>query len=89
MSGKEAQARLEEVGITTNKNMIHGDALKPSECSGLRIGFAAATTRGCTEEQARRIAHLIFNVLKDAISQEEARAEVAKIVSTWKDVMTL
>ena len=89
MSGKEAQAKLEEVGITTNKNMIHGDTLKPSECSGLRIGFAAATTRGCTEEQARRIAHLIFNVLKDAISQEEARAEVAKIVSTWKDVMTL
>lgn len=89
ITGKEAQARLEEVGITTNKNMIHGDQTKPSECSGLRIGFAAATTRGCTKEQAKQIGELIYRVLSENVSTKEARKEVAKIVSTWKDVTHL
>ena len=44
---KEAQLKLEKFGITTNKNMMPGDVFKPSETSGLRIGFAALTTRGC------------------------------------------
>ena len=90
ITGKEAQARLEEIGITTNKNMIHGDTLKPSECSGLRIGFAAATTRGCSEAQARQIARLIYACLsgqeKDA---EKLKEEVRGITNSWKDVTNL
>ncbi len=90
ITGKEAQARLEEIGITTNKNMIHGDTLKPSECSGLRIGFAAVTTRGCNEAQARQIARLIYACLsgqgKDA---EKLKEEVRGITSSWKDVTDL
>src|SRR5574344_309792 len=65
LSGKEAQLKIEAVGITTNKNMLHGDTLKPTETSGLRIGFAAATSRGCTAKQAQEIADLIAKVLKD------------------------
>ena len=53
LNGKQAQERLGEIGITVNKNMIHGDTLKPAYTSGLRIGFAAATTRGCCENDAR------------------------------------
>ena len=89
ITGKEAQSKLEEVGITTNKNMIHGDTTKPSECSGLRIGFAAATTRGCTKEEAKRIGVLIFRVLSNQIGSEEAKEEVREIVSSWKDVASL
>ncbi len=90
LTGLQAQNRLEEVGITTNKNMIHGDSLKPSETSGLRIGFAAATTRGCDEAQAKEIARLIYAILDDKdFSADKYKGEVASIVSTWKDVMDL
>ncbi|MCR5491181.1 MAG: serine hydroxymethyltransferase [Bacilli bacterium] len=90
LNGKEAQAKLEEVGITTNKNMIHGDKLTPNLTSGLRIGFAAATTRGCTEEDARKIANLIYRVLKDGDPDLESyREEVRSITEKWQDVMGL
>lgn len=64
ITGKEAERRLGEAGITVNKNMIHGDTLKPNETSGIRIGFAAATTRGCTKEEAIKISKLIFDILE-------------------------
>ena len=84
ITGKVAQNKLEEIGITTNKNMIPGDTLSPKETSGLRIGFAAVTTRGCTNEDAKVVATLIHKYLKDEISQDDARLEVKKLVSTWK-----
>jgi glycine hydroxymethyltransferase len=90
ITGKEAQAKLEAVGITTNKNMLHGDTLKPAETSGLRIGFAAVTTRGCTVAQAKAIAALIDEILKDPTPDNERyHKEVLAITSSWKDVMTL
>ena len=89
LTGKEAQEKLESCGITTNKNMIHGDTLKPSECSGLRIGFAAATTRGCTKEQAEEIGQLIFDILKGNINQDAAQKKVHEIVSSWKNVLEI
>lgn len=89
LTGKEAQQSLEAIGITTNKNMIHGDRLKPNETSGLRIGFAAATTRGCNQEEAVRIADLIDDCLSKAKPVETLTKEVHAIVSSWKDVMTL
>ena len=86
ITGLEAQTRLEEIGITTNKNMIPGDQLSPKETSGLRIGFAAATTRGCTKEDTVEIANIIFGYLKGNISKEEASKRVKKITSSWKDI---
>lgn len=89
ITGKEAQYKLEAVGITTNKNMIHGDKQKPSLTSGLRIGFAAATSRGCNIYQAREIARLIYKVLKGEIDDNAAKKEVKKITSSWKKVTKL
>jgi glycine hydroxymethyltransferase len=90
LTGKAAQQKLEDVGITTNKNMLHGDTLKPAETSGLRIGFAAATSRGCTENQAREIADLIIKILKDPTPDNaQYHHEVLAITSTWQDVMAL
>lgn len=84
ITGKEAQQKLESIGVTTNKNMIPGDTLSPKETSGLRIGFAAVTTRGCTKEDARKIATLIYNFLKGNIDEEEAKKEVKELTSNWK-----
>ena len=89
INGKEAQEALEGVGITCNKNMIHGDTLKPAYTSGVRIGFAASTSRGCSKEQAVEIADLIYDVLSKRIEASIAKEKVASIVSTWQDVMDL
>ena len=84
INGLEAQKKLELINVTTNKNMIPGDTLKPNKTSGLRIGFAAVTTRGCTEEDARRIARLIHEFLSNKIDEKSAKQEVKEIVSKWK-----
>lgn len=89
MTGLEAQRKLEEVDITTNKNMLPGDKLKPSETSGLRIGLAAVTTRGCDEKQAKAIAELIYNALSGKIDTETAYYIKCGIISNWKDISNL
>ena len=86
ITGKDAQNKLEEIDITTNKNMIPGDTLSPNKASGLRIGFAAVTTRGCTIEDAKSIARLIHSYLSNTISFEEAKKQVEKLTSNWKDI---
>ncbi len=86
LTGLDAQKKLEEIGITTNKNMLPNDTLKPNKTSGLRIGFAAATTRGATKDDAVKIAKLIHAYLKNEITREEALKEVKVITSSWKKI---
>ena len=86
LTGLDAQKRLEEINITTNKNMLPNDTLKPNKTSGLRIGFAAVTTRGCNVEDAKKIAELIHKFLKNLISKEVALKEVGTITSTWTKI---
>lgn len=89
LTGLEAQKKLESIGITTNKNMLPGDTLKPSETSGLRIGFAAATTRGCNLSQAISIAELIHNFLSGKIDDTIANYIRKGIVSGWEGISKL
>ena len=84
ITGLDAQKKLELINITANKNMIPNDTLKPNKTSGLRIGFAAVTTRGCTLDDAKRIARLIHSFLLNEIDEKAAKAEVKDIVSKWK-----
>ena len=84
LTGLDAQKKLEEINVTTNKNMLPNDTLKPNKTSGLRIGFAAITTRGCTEAEAKKIAKLIHCYLKDEISKSEAKAIVKELTKNWK-----
>jgi glycine hydroxymethyltransferase len=59
ITGKDAQALLESVGIIVNKNCIPFDSQKPWITSGIRIGTAAITTRNAQAEEVERIACLI------------------------------
>ena len=89
MTGKDAQLALEEIGITTNKNMIPGDTLTPGKTSGLRIGFAAVTTRGCTKEQAEQAALIIDGYLSKKLDKESAIKAVKELVNNWKQIQNL
>ncbi len=64
-SGRELQERLDEEGITLNKNCVPGETRSPKETSGVRIGTAPMTTRGYKEEDFRQVAHRIDSIIKD------------------------
>lgn len=59
ITGKELQNRLDEIGITLNKNTIPGEIRSPFVTSGVRIGTAAVTTRGFTKDDMEMIASII------------------------------
>jgi glycine hydroxymethyltransferase len=63
ITGKEAQALLEEVGITVNKNAIPNDPESPFVTSGIRVGSPAMTTRGFSESEAHTVGCLIAKAL--------------------------
>ncbi|MCI5745656.1 MAG: serine hydroxymethyltransferase [Erysipelotrichaceae bacterium] len=86
LTGLQAQKKLEEINITTNKNMLPNDTLTPKETSGLRIGFAAVTTRGCSNEDAKEIAKLIHMYLSNQIQAKEAIDIVEKLTQKWKKI---
>lgn len=86
LNGLSAQERLESIGITTNKNMIPNDTEGPSTTSGLRIGFAALTTRGCTIIQAERIAQIVYECLKYGGSLEPYKKAVKAVVRQLKRI---
>ena len=80
ITGKELQERCDANHITLNKNAIPGDPEKPSVTSGVRIGTAAATTRGMGEEEMKKIARCIALTAKDFEgSASEVKATVAEI----------
>lgn len=64
IDGKEAQERLEKVGITVNANSTPDDALPPFRPSGIRLGTPAITTRGAVEDDMVVIAGRIIAALK-------------------------
>jgi glycine hydroxymethyltransferase len=73
LDGKTAESRLEEVGITVNRNAIPFDERPPMNPSGLRIGTPALTTRGLVEEDMVEIARVICVALSDAFEAEKDR----------------
>jgi glycine hydroxymethyltransferase len=63
LRGKQAQELLESVGIITNMNTLPYDRHGAANPSGLRVGVAAATTRGMKEPQMQQIAELLVATL--------------------------
>lgn len=65
VTGKELEARLDDVNITLNKNTVPNEPLSPFVTSGVRIGTPAATTRGLNEADFEKIAEFIYLAVTD------------------------
>lgn len=84
LNGKEAEAILDSVNITANKNSIPFETLSPFKTSGIRIGTPAITSRGFTEDDAVEVAKLVVKALREH-ENEASLAEVAQGVKALVD----
>ena len=78
ITGRDAESRLDHVGITVNKNAIPFDPEKPFVASGIRVGTPAITTCGMKEADASEVAHLIAQTLHDD-SESTAQRVAARV----------
>lgn len=86
LSGKEAEKILENIGISTNKNMIPFDTRRPLDPSGIRIGTPAITTRGFGVEECRTLAKIMVLAMKNPENVEqnvELRQKVVELCRTF------
>ena len=84
ITGKELETRLDNVGITVNKNAVPFDTEKPTITSGIRVGTPAVTTRGFKEEDMIEIAKLINMTVENyEDKQDEIKSRVAKICKKY------
>jgi glycine hydroxymethyltransferase len=79
ITGKAAENALGAANITVNKNAIPNDPRPPTITSGIRIGTAAATTRGFGKDEIQRVAHWIADVI-EANGAEPAVRRVRALV---------
>jgi glycine hydroxymethyltransferase len=68
ITGIEAESRLEEVGITVNKNSVPNDPEPPTVTSGIRLGTPAVTTRGFKEPEMDEVADIIIAALSPHVT---------------------
>ncbi len=64
ITGKEASALLESVGVTVNKNTVPYETASAFVTSGIRIGTPAVTTRGMGEAEMEEIGDIIATALQ-------------------------
>jgi glycine hydroxymethyltransferase len=86
LTGKQARLILDRAGITTNENTVPNDPRPPFQASGLRLGTAAETTAGMSEQEMPEIAALIGRALRgrdDDGELDSVREAVATLCSKF------
>lgn len=83
-NGKEAEDLLQSINIFVNRNAIPGDTQPPLLAGGVRIGTAAITTRGATQQDCIEIAEIIDQVLQKKSDLQTLKNRVHDIVKRWK-----
>ena len=84
VTGKDAENSLGLADITVNKNMVPFDTQSPFVTSGIRVGTAAITTRGVSEEEIK----IITNLIDLSINNYQNESELLKIKSQVNDLMS-
>ena len=80
LTGKRAEAILDRANITSNKNPIPGHNAPPFDWKGLRLGTAAATTRGMGTVQFRELGEIIADLI-----EAEASGEADAVISACRE----
>jgi glycine hydroxymethyltransferase len=82
LKGQQVQDGLARVNLTSNKNPIPFDSTKPSEWAGLRLGVAAATTRGLRVEDFKLLGEIIARTIErcEQNSDIQAREDRDKVL---------
>ncbi len=80
LTGRDAEAWLENAGIICNKNGIPDDQRKPMVTSGVRLGSPATTTRGFGEAEMKQVAGFIDRVLSAGLAGEDKLAAETEAV---------
>ncbi|HHX12614.1 MAG TPA: serine hydroxymethyltransferase [Clostridiales bacterium] len=83
LTGKKAEALLDDIGVATNKNTIPFDHESPFITSGIRIGTPAMTTRGMVEEDMMEIAEIITLALDESNDRDTIRERVTKLCDKY------
>ena len=83
IDGQQAEDRLDEIGITVNRNAVPFDPRPPMVTSGLRIGASALATRGLQVDDFSEIGQIIAIALTDEF--ESRRPELAERVTVLAD----
>jgi glycine hydroxymethyltransferase len=86
ITGADAEAACDEVGITLNKNTIPFDPLPPATGSGIRVGTPGPATLGMDEAEMKEVAEIIGDVIASAEDEEvkqRARERVAALTARF------
>ncbi|HHY13798.1 MAG TPA: serine hydroxymethyltransferase [Thermoanaerobacterales bacterium] len=79
LTGKKAEAVLDNIGITVNKNTIPYDPETPFVTSGIRLGTPAITSRGMKESEMGEIAELINETINNCDDEAKLKAIKKKV----------
>jgi len=74
LTGKQAQAALDDAGISLNKNTVPDDPRSPFVTSGVRIGTPAVTTQGMDSDDMAAVAAMIVRALRGRDDESEIAA---------------
>jgi glycine hydroxymethyltransferase len=86
VTGADAEAACDEVGIAINKNAIPFDPLPPMKPSGIRVGTPGPATLGMDEPEMKEVASIMGAVLRapsDQAVKEEARERVRALTTRF------
>jgi glycine hydroxymethyltransferase len=86
VTGKDAEAACDEVGIALNKNAIPFDPLPPATASGIRVGTPGPATLGMDEPEMKEVAEVIGDVIaapQDEDVKQRARERVADLAARF------
>jgi len=84
LSGKEAEDKLHEVGITVNRNAVPFDARPPMQTSGIRVGTSALATRGFGDNEFTEVGNIIADIIMDKRGMADATINVADLASRFR-----
>jgi glycine hydroxymethyltransferase len=73
VTGADAEAACDQVGITLNKNAIPFDPLPPATASGIRVGTPGPATLGMDEPEMKEVAEVVGDVIRAPEDEEVKR----------------